>query len=500
MPWSLSRIFSDTIRLTEGIVDEEGLRQVFESIPTDPEVNSRVIFLVAHPEHAIPIIQAAVESRLVPEDTIWIGPSSWAKKVNLQDSWLPAHPGYIGLTPLYNRDHVYEDFMLELQTFQREAGKEVLQELPTFAAETADAIRALAAALASSNDRRDGEAVIQLLRSLEFDGVSGHVAFTAEGDRKDPLYSIFNVKSAGDGLAWEDIGTVGNEIGSAVLTNGIESVCFADVGCGLSAAPDDTYPLGPLAAWAITIIFFLVIVLVALVTVLFMYRSKSLKTKKYKRELAAFRDSVVGIRTASDGFCIPRVTKNVGDIEQALSLSGKLSVSPSMNIHWMWKETNGFMKNHHHSEVFGDPNDCWVLYNASCTKSIEEAYKKGSKEYSPLPGYVINFQKMKQTKVATGFERDIRRTGSASTDQSDQTQSTFDLSEVAVAEEAPADIKKEPMLVLCGGDVIQISKQRPDGWAFGTKVSSEFNSSSSCAILSQQQVSIVCSSTIRTRL
>jgi hypothetical protein len=34
----------------------------------------------------------------------------------------------------------------------------------------------------------------------------------------------------------------------------------------------------------------------------------------------------------------------------------------------------------------------------------------------------------------------------------------------------PLVLRSEPQMVLVEGDIIQISKQRDDGWAFGTKV------------------------------
>ena len=45
-----------------------------------------------------------------------------------------------------------------------------------------------------------------------------------------------------------------------------------------------------------------------------------------------------------------------------------------------------------------------------------------------------------------------------------------DLTDAAIADELPDDLSDEPQMVLVEGDVIQISKQRPDGWAFGSKL------------------------------
>jgi hypothetical protein len=80
---------------------------------------------------------------------------------------------------------------------------------------------------------------------------------------------------------------------------------------------------------------------------------------------------------------------------------------------------------------------------------------------------------MVQTKPATGFQRDVQRlVESAPTVQPDR---EIDLSDAQVGEGLPAELLGEPQMVLVTGDVIQISKQRPDGWAFGTKVCCVFS-------------------------
>ena len=45
-----------------------------------------------------------------------------------------------------------------------------------------------------------------------------------------------------------------------------------------------------------------------------------------------------------------------------------------------------------------------------------------------------------------------------------------DLNEVNMVSAIPEEVASEPQMVLVKGDVIQISSQRQDGWAFGTKV------------------------------
>jgi len=84
-------------------------------------------------------------------------------------------------------------------------------------------------------------------------------------------------------------------------------------------------------------------------------------------------------------------------------------------------------------------------------------------EYSPLPGYIVDFSAMIQTKVVTGFQREVQRFV-----QQESFPPDIDLKDVQFGDELPVDLEGEPQMVLVTGDVIQIAKQRADGWAFGT--------------------------------
>jgi Receptor family ligand binding region/WWE domain len=480
---------SDTIRLLpDNTLDIDSVVQVFGGIPTnDPTINSRVILLIAQSQHAFGILEHAVKGNFQP-DTIWVGTSSWIQR-NLLDglnttgstspdlSWLPTTPGYIGVALFNNRDLVYQEFFGKFQKWQQERGKNVLDELPPFSAETVDAIFALSTAISSTINRDSSDAIVGHLRQLKFAGVSGPVEFTPIGDRKDPRYSIFNAKSiASDGrsgvIQWYDIGSVGTTIDSAKLSVGIQDVCFAVSGCGLAAAPDDTYPVPPGAqpVWAVVIVPIVVLLCFGFAA---MYWRSKMKKRAYKAELKAFQESIAGMRTAAFT-CIPRIVKIVGDIEQPVDLSGTLSVAPIESAQWSWKETDQFMSRHSPSDIFGDPKNCWIRYGVQSNKDIEEAFQSGAQEISILAGYVVNFTTMLQTKIATGFTRDIQRVIEMITPEDDNDQpKKIDLSGIEMADVLPDElvVNGEPQMVLVEGDVIQISKQRSDGWAFGTKVS-----------------------------
>ncbi|CAJ1931381.1 unnamed protein product [Cylindrotheca closterium] len=78
---------------------------------------------------------------------------------------------------------------------------------------------------------------------------------------------------------------------------------------------------------------------------------------------------------------------------------------------WCWQETQGHMGKHSASAIYGNPSDCWIKYDDKANSILESAYQaNGSNgEISPSDGYMVNFTTMKQTKIATGFVRTVRR-------------------------------------------------------------------------------------------
>lgn len=464
--WKGEVIYSDTIRTNaEGNVEMSSVRRALDNIPTDdPTKNSRIIFLAAHSRHAYRILEEAHTKGFQP-DTIWVWGGREDISKPLDFSWLPDVPGFFGVGPMINRDEISQSFMRELQSYQNVEGHEVLTKLPQFAAETVDAVRVLVEAIGAAPDRRDGDAIVEYLRKLEFEGVSGHVEFTEQGDRKDAMFSIFNAQNASSedkSITWTEVGTTGTSLGSVELNNGIEGVCFAVVGCGLDEAPEDKYPVDPitLPKWVLVLMIILGVLLLA---ALFKYWRSRRSKKSIKAELETLRESIVGMRAAECTY-IPRVKK---DIEQAIAPD---KPTKEKTIRWMWQETPGYMENHDASDVYGSPEDCWVLYNPESTEKLEKAYQRGKQAVSPLDGYSVNLQKMAQIKLATGFERHVQRVVEGGESIDLLKEHDIDLSDVKVGDEIPGDLSGEPRMVLVGGDLVQISQQRDDGWAFGTKV------------------------------
>lgn len=463
--------YSDTFRLLpDGEIDQESVRQALNGVPTDdPTINSRIILLVAHSQHAFHVLREATLMNFQP-DTVWVGPSSWVGRTDTIDfDWLPKPPGYLGVAPFRNRNTYYTDFLGQLKTWQRNNGRPITEELPVFAAETVDAIVAMAMAISRSAPLfRDGPRIVRELRSLSFEGVSGFVEFTEEGDRKNPLFSVLNGQSGTqDGVDWTDVGSTGTDIGSTIIEG---SVCYAVHGCDPDEAISDRYPVEPdkLPAWVTAVIVVFAVLFVGLA--LKYWRSRRSKSR-IVAELEAFRDSVVGMRAAECDY-VPKVVKgdDGDDVEQALSGKVVVAASPIETVVWCWQETDQMMSHHDPSVIYGDPADCWIKYDMSCTEKLEEAYADGQTEFSPLRGYTVNFSKMLQTKLATGFQRKVQRVVEKGTANDEDGATEIDLGSVKIGSDLPRDLKDEPQMVLVQGDVVQVSTQRQDGWAFGTKL------------------------------
>jgi len=76
--------YSNAVALQQdGTVRLESVEQVLKGAPTDdPRVNSRVVLLLAHEEHAYPILQMAHETGYVHDDTVWVGPMAWVGRTD----------------------------------------------------------------------------------------------------------------------------------------------------------------------------------------------------------------------------------------------------------------------------------------------------------------------------------------------------------------------------------------------------------------------------------
>jgi len=339
--WEGEIAYSSTVILDlNGIVDDDSVRQVLDSVPTDdPSTNSRIILLIAHEQDAFSILEIAFAEKFQP-DTIWVGPSSWTD--GYPSIELPDIPGYIGITPYRNRNLDYQNYLERLQNAQRASRREVWTDLPNYAVEhVVDSIVAIAKALSLTpkKSRMDGHFVTRRLRELVFDGVSGIVGFTDDGDRLNSTYTIVNLQRV-EGrrrldstptssktptptfpynptptlpyrelswgptasstypnyyptqtlpyreLSWENIGSTGTQIGSTNLLTGnsFQKICFAQIGCSNNVFPTDRYPEDTtrVDTWVIVVI---PTMFLLLLVVLLKYWRSRVKKKYYLSEM-----------------------------------------------------------------------------------------------------------------------------------------------------------------------------------------------------------------------
>lgn len=482
--------YTNTIRVGfDGKAEEESILQALNKMPTnEPEINSRIVVLVAHSQHAYPIMQMAAKIEFQP-DTVWAGTSGWigVDLSRYDTSWMGSQPGLIGVRPYQGEDRsVHQSFM---SVFKETFGWDAL---PNFAPQLIDAILTIALTFASvmPDQYIEGDAVVAKMRNLTFDGVSGHIQFNDLGDLQNPQYSITQLQRIGGNLEWVSVGISGNTPGTASFS---KRLCFPEAGCvtSLNAVPSDRYPVPPMRLPDGVVVAISVIAILLLAVAVKYWRSRRSK-RNLKQELRAFQDSIVGMRTASVDY-IPSVTLSYGsrhgsrffdavsdrniDVEQALPLQNfTLTIKPQCKAVWCWKETPKFMSQHDDDSIDGDrATSLWIKYKEDCNSALEAAYQSGEKNLCPLPEYCVDFQKMIQTNLTTDFTREVKRTivDPAKRGSMELKDKTVSLDAVRNGDQLPKDIRNEPQMCLVKGDIVQISKQRQDGWVFGTKLHHE---------------------------
>jgi ABC-type branched-subunit amino acid transport system substrate-binding protein len=287
--------YSNEIRLnTTGdadVVIEESVLQVLEEVPTDnPVINSRVILLIAHDQHAYDILRIAHREGF-QKDTIWVGSGAWVGNDRIPtDQTFDVtnyRQGYIGIIPSQNRNQDYQHYLRVLNTYRVQAGETPYTDLPDYAAETlADSILTLVLTILKLpvESWRDGALVTSMIRNLTFDGVNGPVSFTAEGGRAYPSFTVVNTQSDENGtLKWMDVGSISmNGTRTQFVEVRMNETCFSPGQCGQASAPDDSYPYLPIPLWVIVVI---PLVVLLLLVVLAKYVVSRRSKNRYKERL-----------------------------------------------------------------------------------------------------------------------------------------------------------------------------------------------------------------------
>lgn len=296
------------------------------------------------------------------------------------------------------------------------------------------------------------------------------------------------------------------EAGSGKCVDG-GCVCNDNIPCACPCDAD-----GLVSTMNAALMWVLIPIVFIFISIFVWYRRRKIRKSRAQKaiiqekeeQLTAFRNSVVGMRTATTHY-MP--TPSISDSDD----DAPLAIPPPLEkIQWCWRETPSFVSAHSPDMIVGNPADCWIKYdhylnamledafqahtNSESKKtSINESFKKLTSmnesfkkltPFSPAPldelkfivcrdGYKVDVRDMKQTKEATGFERDVQRVVEVVDpvpQQAPKDRKEIDLSEVEIGNSLPDELCSEPQMVLVKGDVVQISSQRPDGWAFGTKL------------------------------
>jgi plastocyanin len=118
-------------------------------------------------------------------------------------------------------------------------------------------------------------------------------------------------------------------------------------------------------------------------------------------------------RKTAEKYYLPNdVGDNGNDVENPKATA--TTVQPTTNVQWCWKDETPCVMDRHDAEgIVGDPADCWIKYDEDSNAKLEVAFQKqgGHGYFSPMPGYVVSFTAMTQTKSATSFfqQRDVQR-------------------------------------------------------------------------------------------
>ncbi|KAH8085558.1 platelet-activating factor acetyltransferase [Aureococcus anophagefferens] len=280
------------------------------------------------------------------------------------------------------------------------------------------------------------------------DALNVVVAFVADKNNPDP-YGGFDAHFAGYWEVSGDAVTYCDSGASGYWDCGDGQVCGGNGYCVASSS--SSKKAGDPTGLIVGIVFGLV---GAFALVFYAYRRKKIQKSRAQKaviakvteELQNFKDSVIGMRSVSRPFSPDTAASDVAiDVVD----DPGVELLPAGPARWYWEESPQRIQNHANVKP-----PFWVPYDAK-------------KELWMNDVYVVDFRAMTQTNTRSGFGRNVLRDQPKR--QPAKQRSSRD---VAVsAAERPGDIAcDEPCLILEEGAVIQIAKQRDDGWAYGSIV------------------------------
>ena len=157
------------------------------------------------------------------------------------------------------------------------------------------------------------------------------------------------------------------------------------------------------------------------------YRRSRESKDKIRKELETFPRFDGRIYVRAEKYYVPDLTydydatsnanqgagtgKWTGQKTKRRSSTSSVPLSFAPKVQWCWKEHDSRMDMHTPSDIFGNKADCWVKYDESSNSSLEAAYLEQGQTgtFSPTPTYSVDFDKMTQRNVNTGYLRDVQR-------------------------------------------------------------------------------------------
>jgi Receptor family ligand binding region len=145
-------------------------------------------------------------------------------------------PGYLEIIPYRNCTSTqFIDYLERLQQYERHNNLPITKTVSDFLKfNFPDSILAIAKGLSAVPPplRNNGTLVSEKIRKVEFEGVSGPIAFDENGDLKSLLFTVASLSDRR--IGWTHVGIATPE--SAQINFNL--VCFAVVGCG-AGIPED---------------------------------------------------------------------------------------------------------------------------------------------------------------------------------------------------------------------------------------------------------------------
>jgi len=245
-----------------------------------------------------------------------------------------------------------------------------------------------------------------------------------------------------------------------------------------------------------------------------------------KKELEQFKNTIVGVLVVTQDYwpmadqCRDAAFSPDAPAPPTAAAWPEAPVQLQVRSNWYWAEDASRLSAHNQHDIYQPGN--FVKYAGSVCAELEEHYQlyvsgggpakcqlnltdriastgTETKAFAPESGYgfEVDFSAMCQTNLKTAFERKVLRVevqpqktevadkiaevrydrsvplSSDGQDSRSSGQMTHARTGKSSSSQKPADLAGETVLVLHVGQLVQTSKQRPDGWSYGSVIYDE---------------------------